>query len=341
MISVIYADGSADAAKRIKGTIVYMYTYIAPEERSIIWRVYQRWQLTIIARTWPRTVRDKSRCNVEFIIMTRERLYTIYLMRVYVRARYDTRERANYRARSARRQSAACMEYREPITINCAHHGARHFARDFAINKNQPQLIGEICTCGDLGRVAKKERQRERGGRKSRHFLRTLIFRVHPVITRRVIMYALLPNSARMRFFLARPLLCLFFTFPFFVKTRLVHTDWKRIGRLILEKQRLLRGVSSDLRKFKFPFTSHLQTRHCAFRRRLRRNKERERIGGPWRDFISWFIRIFDVEYDFLSLLSLKMEDGLIWNVIFYEETFCILLLFETSKYIFQTIFFN
>lgn len=39
MISVIYADGSVDAAKRIEGTIVY--TYIAPEERSIIWRVYQ------------------------------------------------------------------------------------------------------------------------------------------------------------------------------------------------------------------------------------------------------------------------------------------------------------
>lgn len=56
-------------------------------------------------------------------------------------------------------------------------------------------------------------------------------------------------------------------------------------GRLIPEKRRLplsLRSTSIDLRKFKFPFTSHLQARHCEFRQQCSRKRKRR----PWRDLV-------------------------------------------------------
>lgn len=140
---------------------------------------------------------DKSRCYVEFIIMTRERLYDIHISHACVS------ERANY-ARAFRSPTIdTCAEYRESIIINCTHRRAP--LCDFAINKNQPQLIGVRYAQAKTLDAWQKKKERERE-KELRYFSRTFIFRAHSVITKRVIIYTLPCRiPPRMRFLLAGP----------------------------------------------------------------------------------------------------------------------------------------
>lgn len=227
--------------------------------------------------------------------------------------------RANARitARSVRRQSAACVEYREPITINCAHRGARHFARDFAINKNQPQLIDVRYACAEtLDGKKKRDKEREReggGGMKIAALLANAYFSRSPCYYE-ACYHVRSPAEFHSNEILSRAATPVFFLRLSIFRQNTVGTHRLKKNRPTHSRRAATAKRCLFLAIFENSSFLSLRTfKRVTVRFNDDRDVKREREKRDLEEISPHdsHTHVFDVEYDFLSLLSMKMQNDL------------------------------